>query len=340
MIFRYETVVRLLVASVAALMPAALNAEVIIDWVTVGDPGNVADTEVMTDGTTGYGSVDHVYLIGKYEVTNSQYSEFLNTVDPAGVNPYELYNEHMAAPGYGGIIFDAAAVDGSKYTLRAGREHRPIYLVSFWDACRFANWLHNGQGDGDTETGAYALDGITNPPSESVTRNPAALVFIPTEDEWYKAAYYKGGGTDAGYWDYATQNDVAPVVEHPPGGANSANYEFVVQQLTDVGAYLDSPSAYGTFDQNGNVWEMNETIVRETRRGFRGGTCMGSSWPFLHASYRDRAPGSASENVGFGFRVASIPEPSVCAFLVVCIALVLLWRATCRRQAKACGNQP
>ena len=24
-----------------------------------------------------------------------------------------------------------------------------------------------------------------------------------TEDQWYKAAYYKGGSTNAGYWDYA-----------------------------------------------------------------------------------------------------------------------------------------
>ena len=37
-----------------------------IDWVTVGDPCNTADTEVMNDGTTGYGSVSYVYRIGKY----------------------------------------------------------------------------------------------------------------------------------------------------------------------------------------------------------------------------------------------------------------------------------
>lgn len=63
--------------------------------------------------------------------------------------------------------------------------------MSYFDALRFVNWLHNGQGDGDTETGAYTLLGGTPTPSnELVGRNPGAQIFLPTDAEWYKAAFY------------------------------------------------------------------------------------------------------------------------------------------------------
>jgi formylglycine-generating enzyme required for sulfatase activity len=69
----------------AALIFALPAHAVTMEWVEVGDPGNDPDTAVMTccgssTGTTGYGSVPYTYWIGKYEVTNAQYAEFLNAV--------------------------------------------------------------------------------------------------------------------------------------------------------------------------------------------------------------------------------------------------------------------
>ena len=88
--------------------------------------------------------------------------------------------------------------------------------MSYYDALRFANWMHNGQPIGvqdasTTEDGAYDMS-----LGAAVVRKAGAKVFLPNEDEWYKAAYYKGGGTDAGYWDYATQSDTIPTLEAPP----------------------------------------------------------------------------------------------------------------------------
>jgi hypothetical protein len=79
---------------------------VTIDWVTVGDPGNDGDTEVMvccagSIGTSGYGSVTYVYRIGKIEVTDSQYSEFLNAVATTDTNA--LYDTGMGGLFTGGI---------------------------------------------------------------------------------------------------------------------------------------------------------------------------------------------------------------------------------------------
>jgi hypothetical protein len=84
------------------------------------------------------------------------------------------------------------------------------HSVSWFDAARFANWMQNGQGSGDTETGAYTLvEGQTT--GAAPARNAGAEYYVPTENQWYKAAFYKGGGTNAGYWNFATGSDSAPV---------------------------------------------------------------------------------------------------------------------------------
>ena len=83
--------------------------------------------------------------------------------------------------------------------------------VTWYDAIRFANWLHNGQGSGDTETGAYTLLGNATPtPSNgpSITRNPGATWFLPSENEWYKAAYHNPAANS--YSLYPTSSHTVP----------------------------------------------------------------------------------------------------------------------------------
>jgi len=88
--------------------------------------------------------------------------------------------------------------------------NKPVLFVTWFDCARYCNWLHNGKPKGlqnlsTTEDGAYLLNGKII--GDSVARKPGAAYFIPTHNEWYKAAYYKGGSTNAGYWKYATQTD-------------------------------------------------------------------------------------------------------------------------------------
>ena len=106
----------------------------------------------------------------------------------------------------------------------------PIFGVNWGDAARFCNWLQNGQptsaeGPGTTETGAYTLNGaITLSALMAITRNAGASYFLPSENEWYKAAYYKGGGINAGYWTYPTQSNSTPSNVLSATGTNNANY--------------------------------------------------------------------------------------------------------------------
>jgi formylglycine-generating enzyme required for sulfatase activity len=334
---------------VAAALLAAFNFTfnlhaqplVNIETVTVGDAGNAGDTRVWEDGTSGYGAVAYEFNIGKYEVTISQYSTFLNSAASVTSDSYivNLWNPSMATDlNIAGISRSGVGTLGSPYSYSVlGSGNRPITYVSWFDAARFANWVNNGATNGaSTETGAYTLNGAT---AGIITKNAGATWWIPSEDEWYKAAYYKGGGTNAGYWVYPTQSDSAPG-NAIGGAANQANYfdvDFAVTQLsnysssqnylTDAGAFGNSASAYGTFDQGGNVWEWDDAVLREffgpSSRGLRGG-----DWANIDSAlqpYYRLGANPAQETSGFGFRVASVPEPSTYALLLMTGAGALWW---------------
>jgi sulfatase modifying factor 1 len=299
-------------ANVFDLGPGLTNLET----VRVGNAGNAADTQVMYDGTTGYGSVSYNYNIGKYEVTAAQYTEFLNAKAKTG--QYALYNFRMSSTE-GCHIVQSGTPGSYTYSVAADWANRPVDCISYWDACRFVNWLGNGQGNADTETGTYTLNGYNGTDGHLIARNVGSKWAIASENEWYKAAYYdpdKVGG--AGYWDYATRSDIAPAnqVQNPDPG-NSANYEITYWPrspggATNVGEFENSASAYGTFDQAGNVSEVLETIPHpglHPNRYTRGGS-LADSASNLRASSRFVYPDPTIEGPGLGFRVVCLPEPS------------------------------
>jgi hypothetical protein len=132
--------------------------------------------------------------------------------------------------------------------------------VNWFDAARFVNWLHNGRPEGQptsltTENGAYNLLSNSEIP---VPRQSAAKFFLPNENEWYKAAYFKGFMT-SGYWLYPAKSDVVPG-KSIGGLPNNANYNMSPLGLADVQSFFGSPSPSQTFDQGGNVDEWLEEI--------------------------------------------------------------------------------
>ena len=325
-------VVAVLFAALTLISNLQAQPLLTIDTVTVGDAGNAADT-------TTYGAVAYDFNIGKYEVTIGQYTSFLNAV--AATDTYSLYNASMATDlNVAGISRSGASGSYTYAVVNNGGDssNRPITYVSWFDAARFANWMNNGATNGaSTETGAYTLNGATS--GVNFTKNAGATWWIPSEDEWYKAAYYKGGGTNAGYWLYPTQSDSAPG-NNIGGAANQANYyagDYAVTQsstdsdtlnyLTDAGAFSNSDSAYDTFDQGGNVWEWNDAVIGSSR-GLRGGSWIGNGYD-LQSS--DRASSDPSYEGGdVGFRVASVPEPSTAVLVLMGVGALYLWK---RRRA-------
>jgi formylglycine-generating enzyme required for sulfatase activity len=319
------------------------EAQVIIETVSVGNPGNPG--ELSGEGVGGEGPdricgrVDYVYRIGKFEVTAGQYTEFLNAV--ANEDPYGLYSTRMWTGTRGCDIERTGSSPHYSYSVSAEWANRPVNYVSWGDAARFCNWLHNGQPTGPqgpttTEDGSYYLNGATSETAlATVVRQPNATWVIPSEDEWYKAAYHYSDGVTANYCDYPTQSDMPPTAEAPPGTDTtngSANYWIdtwidLVHGTTEVGAYDAKPSdgPYGTFGQGGNVSEWNEAIIG-SERGFRGGS-WNSYVDQLHAEYRGHLH-PTHESVTKGFRVAQvteqIPVPAVAEWGIVAMALLLL----------------
>ena len=304
--------------------------------------------------------------IGKYEVTAGQYTAFLNAV--AKNDPYGLYNSAMAVtaptdPNNGCGITRTGSPYSYEYSLppdptnQHNWPNRPVNFVSWGDAARFANWLHNGQPGisqpiiltGNwvldapfTEDGAYEMRGATGG-WHAVTRKGGAKWFIPSENEWYKAAYYdpnKPGGP--GYWGYPTRVDTPSIpgrdLTETTNPGNNANYwgePYPIEPghyFTKAGQFFLSHSAYGTFDQGGNVSEWNESRnLTLDEFGFfrviRGGS-FADPVGYMHATWRT-GDWANYEHYKLGFRVgSSVPEPGSVAMLfgVVVMALVYWWR--------------
>jgi hypothetical protein len=283
-------------AATGALIASA-SASVTLDWVTVGNAGNAADS-------TGFGAVGYNYHIGKYEVTNAQYGAFLNAT--AATDSYGLYNGNMAYYG----ISRSGSSGSYTYSVTEALANRPVVWVSWFDAARFANWLANGQGSASTETGSYTLNGAT---SGIITANAGTQFYIPTENEWYKAAYYNGANSTYSLY---------------PNGQNSittedANYGASASS-TDVGTYSSDPSFYGTFDQGGNVWEWNDAVIGASR-GWRGASYAMLDGVLLASSYRGVAD-PVVETPEIGFRLAIVPEPSSMVLAMLASGVMLTRR--------------
>ena len=318
-----------LAAVFAALSAGVARADVFdmpagdtsLQTVFVGNAGNGSDPE------TGYGAVDYNYQMGEFDVTDAQYCQFLNAKLPTISNPvptpvgplvflssdkYGLYNVNMMTwPIGGGIDYSPAAPTGAKFSVASGCDNWPVQDVSWYDAIRFANWLQNGQGNGSTESGTYTITGggqdsgtVTVPSAATCASWTTPHWLLPTENEWYKAAYYdpnKPGG--AGYWTYPTQSDTAPSNVRDPTGTNNANFSSG-SSLTPVGTFAASPGPYGTFDQAGDVWQWNETA-------FNGGSlCVieggdALTWSFSSYSvYSGTSINPTTEDWEYGFRLA------------------------------------
>ncbi len=239
----------------------------------------------------------------------------------------------MWSSSYGCKIQRSGTPGSYMFSVAAGYANRPVNYVSFWDACRFSNWLHNGQptgaqGTGTTETGAYTLGGYNGDDGRTIQRNAGAKWAVPSEDEWYKAAYCKGGSTSAGYWNYPTSSDMGPGQDMADVSGNNANYYTAPgtypidppYYTTIVGEFQNSDSPYGTFDQGGNVWEWNdESIVADyVGRGMRGGSfsSLGSFVYNLHAANRGYSY-PMYEYYHIGFRVVYVPEPATLGLMAI-----------------------
>ncbi len=343
---------------------ADLSGDAVVDFattmdmpfMTVGNPGNPGEQSRLESGDEGYyGGVDYTFRMGKFEVTAGQYTEFLNAV--AATDTYGLYNTLMpdTSPSARGCNIQRSGSSGSyAYSVAADWEDRPVNYVSWGDAARFANWLTNGmltgaQGLATTEDGSYFLNGaMSNAELLAMTRKSpedGGRYYLPTDDEWYKAAYNKDdpGAPGGNYFDYPMSSDAIPtnILVDPDPGNNANWYDGgytigIPYYRTEVGEFENSESPYDTFDMGGNVTEWNE-LVTGSFRGRRGGAFNHSGYAQLASDHFYTAtPTEEIERIGF--RVAEVPEPASAALMLIVGGFAV--RRKGRRIAQTWGATP
>ncbi|OHE78995.1 MAG: hypothetical protein A3F67_10825 [Verrucomicrobia bacterium RIFCSPHIGHO2_12_FULL_41_10] len=242
-------------------------APITIDLVTVGDPGNNNDF-------SDHGAVVDVYQIGKYDVTAEQYCAYLNAVATGHLSA--LYHERMGSDLAVASITRTGSPGSYHYSVIPGREKLPIVYVSLIDAARFCNWVEHGQlhgieGEKSLETGAFDYK------DNSWVINSNSQWSLPSENEWYKAAFYNN--TTGTYWSYPTQSETPPGM-NVGSEPNQANYYNLrpSPRLTPVGAFSGSPGPYGTFDMGGNVYQLTRTFLSDPETGVSKVVMKGGSW--------------------------------------------------------------
>ena len=275
-----------------------------MDFVTIGNPNNVADT---TGSPNPVGSVAYTYNLGVYEVSRGQL-EKANAAGSLGITMSDM-------SGYGG--------NGLL---------KPATGISWYEAATYVNWLNTSSGG----TAAYKFSGSTfqlwsagdaGYNANNMFRNSLAKYVIANSNEWYKGAY---GKADGSWSNFPNGSNSAPTAVAGGTDANTAVYNQAEStgpaDITNAGGL----SAYGTMGQGGNVWEWNETAYDGTNntagenREFRGGSWNGGS-NRLDASLRDGFYPMDVFNL-YGFRVASVPEPSSLSLLALGGLVVALRR--------------
>jgi len=303
----YSSILAALFAAVTLSIQSSAQAdtfgtsgnEFTIDFVNIGNAGNAADT-------TTYGAVPYEYRASTYEITQD-------------------------------AINKATASGMSNVTAGPWTGNQPAANLNWYEAAAFVNFLNTNSG----KTAAYDLSwsgtawSMTLWSSEqawtaggtNLYRNKNAFYFLPSENEWYKAAYYNAAGTN--YFLYPTASNTAPTAVASGTSADTAVYQFVSFSPAVVNA-AGGLSSYGTMGQGGNIWEMNETAFDGANnspsesRALRGGSYPNDATRLVSSYHQATEPLDSVATIGF--RVASVPEPSTYALLLLGAGAVYCWK--------------
>lgn len=266
---------------------------------------NPPDTRFMvTDRTKNWGHVPYEYLLSKYLITQQEYCNFLNEVaiqeDTHNLfSPLESFRNINDSNNQHNIFFE-----NNKYNVKNGFENKPVVNIDFYSACRFCNWMHNEcpintiQDNYSTEDGAY---NFLSRDLVVIQKNNEAKYWIPSDNEWYKAAYYdhKRISGKPAYWLYPNKSD-SPPIPSTEKDYFSINTDNVFNGLSDVN-YFDiyNTSYFDIVDMGGNVYEWISDIIDSKFRIVRGGSYNRSRENAASVYRRKLAPELKLNHVGF-----------------------------------------
>jgi formylglycine-generating enzyme required for sulfatase activity len=237
-----------------------------MEFVEIGNPGNPADTG---GNPNPCGSVNYVYSIAKYEVSR------------------DMINKANSEGGLGITMRNMEQLGGNG-------AKKPAVGICWNEAARFVNWLNIKEGfppaykfekaPGEEGYSAESSIALWSPNDKGYDesnkyRNKLAKYSIPTNDEWYKAAFYNPEKKE--YSVYAVKSDgQSPLVleEAKRYGKKDAHHSGLEPRPISSGKESDGAvygqtdakgpadvdnagglSSYGTMAQSGNACEWIET---------------------------------------------------------------------------------
>jgi len=288
-----------------------------MEFVTIGNSGNAADT---TGSPNPAGAVGYEYGLGKFEVSRDMIDKYnlnFGNGNSLSITLYDLEGD--------GVVGGNGA-------------NKPATGVSWNEAARFVNWLNVNQGfakaykfaDGSAVNDNIQLwqSGEAGYDVNNKYRNSLAKYFLPSYNEWYKAAYYNPNNST--YYNFANGSDTRPTAVTGGTDPNTAVYQRMNEASPPSPADVDQAgglSPYGVMGLGGNAREWEESSFDVTSgnynnsgsssRGGRGGSWYSSSSSLSSSSRIEVDPSGESDNIGF--RVASlssdappaVPEPSM-----------------------------
>ncbi len=200
-----------------------------IDFLDItGDASSANGTNI---GTTP-GFVDPAaFRIGTYEITAGVWNKFIAQAGAPNGNPGSAYD---------------ATTPGSGLTGAAG--------VSALEAFQFVNWLNTSTGNqaaynfvADPLGLTFAVWSAGEADGTNLFRHKDAVYFLPTEDEWVKAAFWNGSALQL----HGTVGDFVPVKQVD---GNFSSFGAGVMAVGTFPAELN-----GTYDMIGNLREITES---------------------------------------------------------------------------------
>lgn len=318
---------------------AVISVEQGIEFVTVGAPGNAGYAGGLFGNNAGAGAVNEAFRIARTQVTNAQIVEFANAYLPHIIARGENPRDQLGILGSRFIGFDQQQ---QRYVTSPQAAQFPA-MVSWRIAARYCNWLCNDRRTdlAAFETGAYDTSTFNSGPpfgvfTDQLTHNTSARFFLPTRDQWVKAAFYdpnRNGPGVGGYWQYPHSSDVAPIYGFPwEGGESIAGREDIplFSWVQPVASYVNTQSPWGLFDLTGSGRDWNEDASTDLLSRIFSGSWYRDAVPWFTDSLYYNAQGGVSisnEGVNYGFRVAAvIPSPGSGGVVMVMMVGVMSGR--------------
>lgn len=254
-----------------------------IKFVDVRNPGNAANAN-ESKSLTGRGSVPYSFRIGETEVTRDQFNKMLKVIKGAplsGDTPVDGYSGYWMM--YYVNWLNSGCSNDSNSLLHGG-----VYNIEKFGG-PVLPWNEEDQFDNG--------DGTKNK-----WRHKYAGYFLPTVDEWVKAAMFDGRT----YFKFPTSSNDKPVKDADGDltAVNAANYETA--KVISVGSFPNTKSPSGCLDMAGNAWEVLEMSQADVdgSRLFRAGGSFVHGGPWLN-NVLEIDNQAADDEKGIGFRIGA-----------------------------------